>query len=148
MADIEVKMGRIAVTSGQDNLVASGIGSCLIITLYDPKLKVGALAHAMLSSGISDPAPDTKYIDVSIDEMLKRMESLGAKKENLEAKLIGGANMFSAFKSEIGRQNVLCAKEKLKEKGIRLVGEVVGGSQGRSVDFSVAFGIVTVKTKF
>jgi len=56
--------------------------------------------------------------------------------------------MFSAFESDIGKDNVSSAKEKLKKEGIKIVGEVVGGSQGRSVEFSVASGIVTVKVKF
>ena len=76
------------------------------------------------------------------------MVTHGAKKENLEAKLVGGANMFPALKSDIGKENVLAAKLILKKEGIRLVGESVGGSQGRSVEFPIASGIVTVKTKF
>ena len=163
MKNIEVEMGDIAVAKGEDNLVASGIGSCLVITLYNPKHKIGALAHTMLythrlSSEVrsskderrktNTELPDTKYADTAIDEMLKRIETLGAKRENIEAKLIGGANMFSAFESDFGKENVSRAKEKLKKEGIAIVGECVGGSQGRSVEFSVATGIVTVKTKF
>jgi len=149
--DIEVKMGDIAVAEDANNLIASGIGSCLVITLYDPKLKIGALAHAMLpphSRLASHRTPDTKYIDTAIDEMLKRMLTCGARKQDLEAKIIGGANMFSMLDSDIGKQNVLSAKEKLKKEGIKIAGACVGGSIGRSVEFCVAPGIVTVKTKF
>jgi len=149
--DIEVKMGDIAVAENANNLTASGIGSCVAITLYDPKLKIGALAHAMLpphSRLAGHGTPDTKYIDTAIDEMLKRMLTCGARKQDLEAKIIGGANMFSILDSDIGKQNVLSAKEKLKKEGIKIAGECVGGSIGRSVEFCVAPGIVTVKTKF
>jgi len=157
---IGVKIGEIAVAKGTQTLTASGIGSCLVITVYDPGLKIGAMAHVMLpSSGTGGSSAvarkgagcgqrDIKYIDIGIEEMLKKMETQGAKREDMEAKIAGGANMFSAFKSDIGKLNVLSAKEKLKEEGIRLVGECVGGSQGRSVEFSVALGIMTVKTKF
>jgi len=164
MKNIEVYMGDIAVTKGEDNLVASGIGSCLVITFYDPKHKIGALAHTMLyarrlSSEVRsskderrktnpDESPDTKYADTAIDEVLKRIDSLGAKRENIEVKLIGGANMFSAFKSDFVKENVTRVKEKLEKADIAIVGECVGGSQGRSVEFSVNTGIVTVKTKF
>ena len=156
-------MGEIEVAKGDDSLIASGIGSCLAITFYDPRQKVGALAHTMLparrmsSEGRSPKderrqnnpgSPDTRYADTAIDEMLKRIEAQGAKSENLEAKIIGGANMFSAFVSAIGENNISYAREKLKKVGIPVVGECVGGSQGRSVEFSVASGIVTVKTKF
>lgn len=168
--DIEVKMGDIAVAENADNLTASGIGSCVAITLYAPKLKIGALAHAMLpasrsSCGVRDASNtihntqceirdtryetrDTRYVDTAIDEMLKRMLTWGAKNQDLEAKIIGGANMFSILDSDVGKQNVLSAKEKLKKEGIKIVGECTGGSIGRSVEFCVTPGIVTVKTKF
>jgi len=172
----EVQMGQIETGKNEDVLIAPGIGSCLVIALYDSKQKIGALAHTMLParrmSATADYADrktadyaeesrrsrrlqsaasavaDTRYADTAIDEMLKRIDALGAKREDLEAKLIGGANMFSAFTSKIGEDNISYARKKLQNAGITIVGECVGGSQGRSVEFSVATGIVTVKTKF
>ncbi len=173
MENIEVNMGDLVVSKGPENLTTSAVGSCLVIMIYDTKFKIGALAHTMLTDrrvshlkrdaldATSSSARtreggnerrheirDMKYVDAAIDEMIKKMVTQGANKENLEAKLVGGANMFPALKSDIGKENVLAAKKKLKEEGIRLVGESVGGSQGRSVEFSVASGIVTVKIKF
>ena len=125
---IEVRMGEIAVTKDGDNLIASGIGSCLVITFYDPKQKIGASAHTILPARrlsfvarspkderrvTSHESPDTRFADTAIDEMLKRVEALGAKRENLEAKIIGGANMFPAFASDIASDNISCASEKL-----------------------------------
>lgn len=172
-------MGDIAVIKEPHNLITSGVGSCLVVTLYDPKRQIGALAHTMLplsptqstehetrlpgslsSEGllgqqaclvaeqVSAKVKDTKYIDVAIDEMLQRMQAQGSKREDLEAKLIGGANMFPSFNSNISENNILSAKEELRKKGIKIVGECVGGSQGRSVEFSPATGAVTVKIKF
>lgn len=178
--DIEVHMGDIAVMEGSDNLITSGVGSCLVITLYNAKLQIGALAHTMVPSStkrntefgqrlsthfppeaapsrqaslvaerVSTKTKETKYVDVAIDQMLKGLEANSAKRQDLEAKLIGGANMFSSIASnDIGKDNVLSAKDKLKAEGIRIVGECVGGSQGRSVEFSPTTGIVTVKVKF
>lgn len=173
-------MGHIAVMKGSHNLITSGVGSCLVITLYDPKLQIGALAHTMVPSStkrdteyeqrlsthlspgaapgqqaclvaeqVSTKAEETKYVDVAIDQMLKRLEANGAKRQDLEAKLIGGANMFPTIASDdIGQDNVLSAKDKLKAEGIKIVGECVGGSQGRSIEFSPTTGVVTVKVKF
>lgn len=161
MRDVEVKMGEIVVDNGRDNLTASGVGSCVVITLYDPQLKIGAMAHAILPSRNDGEKPikkeqrytrynirDTRYVDSAIDEMLKKLEARGAKRKDIEAKIVGGANMFSGVESDIGSDNVLRAKEKLKAEGIRIVGECVGGSQGRSAEFSIASGVMTVKTKF
>ena len=152
----EVKMCETAIAKDSEILTASGIGSCVVITMYHPRRKIGAMAHAMLPNpGLltigresSNKSRGTKYVDEAIDEMLRNMESKGAKAGDLEAKIAGGANMFPACGSDIGRDNVLSAKEKLKKEGIKVVGESVGGSIGRSVEFSVASGIVTVKIKF
>ena len=163
MVDIEVNIGEIAVTKSENNLIASGICSCLVITLDDPKHNIGALAHTMLYARrllfeerdseeerrkLIPGLPDTKYADNAINEMLKRMEALGADRKNIEAKLVGGANMFPSFGTDIGKENIFYAKKKLEEEGMMIAGECVGGSQGRSVEFSIATGIITVKTKF
>ena len=137
MSDIEVYVGEYKVAKDSDNLTASGIGSCMVTTLFDPKLNIGAMSHSMLTAQISE----------HIDEMLSKLCSLGSSRGNIEAKLVGGANMFPALESNIGMQNVLSAKEKLKKEGIKLCGEAVGGSVGRSAEFCTASGIVTVKMK-
>ncbi len=80
--------------------------------------------------------------------MIGQMVALGATREGLEAKLIGGANMFARVEDGPGARNVASAKAKLEHEQIKMVGEVIGGSIGRSVEFSVASGIVTVKSKF
>ena len=150
--DIEVDMGKIAVAKYKEaqNLTSTGIGSCLVITIYDPKLKLGAIAHPMLSSQSrqKNAKTDAIYIDTAIEQMLEQMLSQGAARESLEAKIVGAANMFAAFKPDVSKKNISRVKEKLKIEGVRLVGECVGGSIGRSVEFALDTGIMTVKTKF
>ena len=43
---------------------------------------------------------------------------------------------------------ILAAREKLLKEGIKIIAESVGGNQGRSVEFSLDTGIVTVRIKF
>jgi len=151
MADVEVRMGDVAVAANPTTLRALGVGSCVVIALYDPQLRIGALAHAMLppdSRRTGQGTRDLRYVDMAIDEMLARMATLRSKREDIEAKLVGGADMFPDFSSDISRLNVLRAQEKLKNEGIKVVGEAVGGSVGRSVEFSPVSGIVTVKVRF
>lgn len=169
----------MAVIAGPHRLVTYGVGSCLVVTLYDPKRQIGALAHTMLplpqarhsqrqtypscaSPSESPPnqraclvveqvpsqVKDAKYVGVAIDRMLQKMHARGSEREDLEAKLIGGANMFPSFDSHVGEDSVSRAEEKLRREGVRIVGECVGGSQGRSVEFSAATGVVTVRTRF
>ncbi|KPK50297.1 MAG: hypothetical protein AMK72_02580 [Planctomycetes bacterium SM23_25] len=150
MKRAEVHMGHVMIGASGETLTASGVGSCLVITLYDPVHRIGGMAHAMLPPASRAPGwngRDTKYTDAAIDEMLKRLSARGADTRRLEAKLMGGANMFPGLKSDIGEANVASAKEKLARENIRLAAESVGGSIGRSVEFCSASGIVTVKKK-
>ena len=62
----------------------------------------------------------------------KRME---CNTQNIRVKLVGESNMFSECESHIGGDNVPIVKEKLKKEGIKLIGEVVGDTFGRSLLF-------------
>lgn len=141
----EVYIGEVEVTQmREDVLTASGIGSCAVIALYDTVKRNGALAHAMLPSR----GDGAKYVDTAIDMMLAKLVEIGTKKSDLQAKLVGGANLFHNIHSDIGDANVASARKKLKRENILLVGEAVGGTQGRSVEFVIATGIVSIIIKF
>lgn len=162
--NIEVPIGKVEVTSGKDDvLLAGAVGSCVIITFYDAKLRAGGMAHAMLPRRVpssvsrgpshesrvtSHESDDAMYVDKAIEVLLKKMQDLGAKKEDIHAKLIGGANMFMHISPDIGTENAANVRKELKKKGIFLAGECAGGSLGRSVEFSIDTGTVTVRTIF
>lgn len=150
--EIEVNISELKVAKAPDKLVVLGIGSCVAVTFYDPGLNVGALAHIMLPDSTKDGLVGSpiKYADLAVDELIKEMAKMGSKKKDIEAKIVGGANMFPHLKHapiEVGRLNVEAVREKLKKEGIRLVGEAVGESVGRSMEFSTATGSVTIRTK-
>jgi chemotaxis protein CheD len=145
----ELKMAEIIVTADPDDVVtAVGVGSCLLISLYDRRLRIGGLAHAVLPSPLAeDGRRDTRYVEPAIKMTMERMGALGARIASMEAKLVGGANMFPGLDDEVGAGNVSEARAALDRLGVPVVAEAVGGSIGRSVEFSVASGYVIVRTK-
>ena len=150
MKEIEVHMGHWQVPERPVTLSAPGVGSCLAVTLYDRKRRTGGLAHAMLpcrDGASNERANDARYVDVAIHEMVQRMLGHGSQREDIEAKIVGGANMFTGLEHDIGSENVSSARAALKRENITLVTECVGGTNGRSVEFSPASGVVTVKLK-
>lgn len=148
MAKVEVRMGEYAVAK-EGVLTGTGIGSCLLICLYDPKAKTGGMAHALLPKR-GEQKESAKFADSAISIMLAEMEKLGADRSRIEARLIGGAKMFqSQIKDSllaIGAKNVQSARETLEKEKIRLIGEDTGGNHGRSAEFDLANGVITVKT--
>lgn len=133
-------------------LVTHGLGSCLGITLYDEQAQVGAMAHTLLPSPrpgqeITRPA---KFVVTALEQMLVELEAMGAVREQLVAKLVGGANMFVNLQplsgDLIGERNARTARETLALLAIPLAGEDTGGEYGRSAEFDLRTGEVHIRT--
>ena len=147
-----VEMAEFKIMHNPDTLVTSALGSCIGVTLYDPELKIGGLAHIMLpdSSIARERSNPAKFADTAIKAMVEELIKRGAECSRMEAKLTGGARMFSfAGKSplmDIGEKNVAAAKLILCEKGIRIVAEDTGENYGRCVEFCCSTGELKVKS--
>ena len=175
--NIAVEMGEGAVTRAPRTISSQGLGSCVAIALYDTQRKIGGLAHIMLpnSSGlpneksqvqnpkseienspIQNPIPPcgTKIqneilhsAEIAIPCLLERLHNWGAMRQNIVAKMVGGARMFSNYENggpSIGEQNIMSIKEILRREGIPLIGVDIGGHHGRNVELHLESGKVIV----
>lgn len=146
---LNVGMAEFKVVHNPCLLEAQGLGACVAICLRDSKTKIAALAHVMLPEGKNIPPEinPLRFVDRAIDAMLGSMIALGCKKEDIVAKLCGGADIFPEVPkvSELGKKNIDAAKKKLGDEGIPVVAEDVGGNSGRSVCFDTENGEITVK---
>ncbi|QNO16441.1 chemotaxis protein CheD [Alkalicella caledoniensis] len=150
---IKVGMAELSVSKSPDTLKTTGLGSCVGVCVYDAKAKVGGMAHVMLPDSKSARQATTvigKYSDTAINELLKRLSDLGVNRKNLIAKIAGGAQMFSfAGGSEImkiGHRNIEAVKEDLLKHSIRLVAEDVGGNYGRTIEFDLDTGDLSIRS--
>jgi len=148
--EIKVGIGDYAVAKGKGIISTYGLGSCVGITLYDRVTKVGGLLHALLpeSALYGNRGNPAKYVDTGLELLIRDMIKLGASPRRLEAKLFGGAHMFSNVTSEnlqIGKRNVEVSKRELKRRGIRIVAEDTGGQGGRTIYLDVSTGKVKMR---
>lgn len=118
-------------------MMTIGLGSCIGLTLYDPQKKAGAMVHIMLPDSGGRTDRPGKYADTAIPLLLKELDKIGIGKRSLVAKIAGGACMFEYFGTNlnIGERNTEKVRAILKEQGIKLSAEDVGGKVGRSVTF-------------
>jgi chemotaxis protein CheD len=153
MGDKECQVVGIAeyrIASNPGSLMAYGLGSCVGATLYDRRKRIGGLAHIMLPSShlfSKKPMPG-KFADTALEAVLKEMQEKGADLNALEAKITGGANMFEGIKIEavpIGLRNVAAVRGKLREKGVGIVAEDVGGIHGRTILFTLQDGRLEIR---
>ena len=153
MNEMIVGMADIIVAASPKILVCKGVGSCIAVTMYDKATKSGGLAHAMLpkQQNYSLESNTGKYVDSAIEHLLSRMQKNGVKKENIEVKIIGGADMFPTLSmdsgAKVGDKNISVAESTLKRLGLNLAKKECGGTSGRTVAFDLATGIVEVKIK-
>lgn len=149
----DVGMSEYKVAENPVILVSSGVGSCLIIALYDRTTKIGGMAHAMLPAPHDKTDKDTnplRFVDTAIATLIEEMQGLGCDLKNIVAKLAGGADMFSTlgvYSKEIGVKNADKANEVLTQMGIEIAAENTGGTSGRHVEFNLANGILSIISK-
>ena len=149
--EIKVGMGEGVVTSAPHIISSTGIGSCVVVTLYDLRRRIGGLAHVMFpdSTDINGRRPPYHCADTAIAALLRRLQSNGAMQENIVAKMIGGARMFDGGNGSspgIGKQNINSVRQILIREKLSLAGEDTGGGYGRSVEFNLDSGKVIVRT--
>jgi len=146
---INVGIADLKVASGSD-ILRTILGSCVGICLYDADAKVGGLSHIMLPVMKSSASSEKKYADTAIPLLLDEMKKIGARKEKLIAKIIGGATMFNlsenSMMAEIGRNNIIKVREILDVMKIRIIAEDTGGDYGRTIDFYMENGEIKVKS--
>lgn len=153
-SETRIGMGEIVVAQAPATLTIIGLGSCVGVALYYPKEKIGGLAHIMLpdSSKARRTTSRDKFADTGLAKMLELMKKSGADPLWITARLVGGASMFKNINTDgnscmfnIGQSNVLACREFLKNERIRLTGEEVLGSAGRTMRFDLSTGRIWVR---
>ena len=140
---IKVGMADLKTCVSPNGITTLGLGSCVGIAVRDPVNKIGGLAHIMLpdSKAIRNGQQNiAKFADTGIEELVRQMEKLGAKRSRMFAKIAGGATMFvfqgnGSNIGQVGDRNVEAVKSKLKELKIPILAQDTGENYGRTVVF-------------
>lgn len=149
---IKVGMADLNVAESPTILTTLGLGSCVGITLYDPIVKIGGLAHIMLpdSTQIKNNTNAAKFADTGLALLIEHMMKKGAKQHRLVAKIAGGAQMFE-FKHldetmRIGARNVSAVIQLLEKYKIPVIANDTGSNYGRTIELHTSTGALVVKT--
>jgi chemotaxis protein CheD len=133
--------------NGDAHLVAYGLGSCIALAVWDPRAKVGGLAHFMLPSGPHSGTNPVKFIDTGLDPFLRALESKGAMLTRCTLKAAGAAAMLTVGGGlAIGKRNAEALQAALAERGLALQASSLGGNAGRTVQLEVSDGRFLIKS--
>lgn len=136
---------------GGHTRISTLLGSCISITLWHPRKRIGGMCHYMLTERNAQnvrPANvplDGRYAFEAFALFLQHVEAAGTRPSEYQAKLFGGSNMFdggTSGKMDIGPRNIQYGRQLLASKNIALMAEHVGGSGRRKLHFELWSGDV------
>ena len=148
---LDVKMGNLVIAQAPTIIQSLGIGSCVVVCLYDKTKKLGGVAHIVSpdSTRVTSEINPLRFADKAITEMVQSLKQLGSLKIRLEAKIFGGSSMFPKVMKliAIGKENVEAVRKSLNAHKIKISVEDVGGNKGRSIWLDLNDGSVIVTKK-
>jgi chemotaxis protein CheD len=141
-------IGEMVMSSSSDaHLVAYGLGSCVALAVWDPRSRVGGLAHFMLPNGPANSVSPVKFIDSGLDAFLTAVEAKGAVVTRSVFKAAGAAAMLTVGGGlAIGKRNADAMNAALAERGLALSATSFGGTAGRTVQLEVSDGRFLIKS--
>ncbi len=143
--------GNIYVAE-RPSVVTTVLGSCISVTMFVVRLKLGSICHGLLPSCNKQFCPanctaGARYVDCSIMQMLKKLNRIGVKRSEIEVKVFGGAEMLGSDNDSInvGKQNAISAYRVIERHGLSLAASDIGGNWGRKILFYTYTGDVFLR---
>lgn len=132
--------GEYYVTTHEE-MISTVLGSCVSACVRDSRLGIGGMNHFMLPEDASRSgrawgaavSAATRYGDVAMRKLIEDILSLGGRAEDLEVKLVGGGQVLAEMNTDIGLRNVEFVREYVREHGLQVLGEDLGGAHARRV---------------
>lgn len=141
----------MAVSNVPDEfLITYSLGSCIAVIIFDPAAGVGGMLHYMLPESSIDPEKARRnpcmFADTGITHLFKSSYQIGARKENIVVKAVGGAQMFDPEGLfNIGKRNYLAMRKIFWKNNMAIAAEHVGGEVNRTVRLEMNTGRVILK---
>jgi chemotaxis protein CheD len=147
---VVVGIGEHAVSTRRDEiLVTHALGSCIAVCVWDPVVLVAGLLHFLLPDSRANPTrardQPAAFADTGIPLLFQTAGGHGLHKARSVVRLVGGAEVAGRGAAlDIGKRNILAARNLLWRGGVLLKGESVGGKAVRTVNLTVADGRLQV----
>lgn len=147
--------GRVILLPGnlyfseQEHEIQTTLGSCVGITFWHPKLKIGGMCHFVLPKkesvhiGKEEPIDNEdqpgKYADDVFKYFVTKVKALGGKPKDYHCKMFG-AMQPTAPTSLVAKQNVREAYALAKINGFKISEDLTGGKGFQKIIFNNSTG--------
>jgi chemotaxis protein CheD len=132
-----------------DLVLVTVLGSCVSACIRDRGNGIGGMNHFMLADagGRGELASaSARYGNYAMEVLINHLQKLGARRQHLEAKLVGGGRVMASLSSSmVGDHNARFATDYLKTEGIPLMSSDLLDIYPRKLYYFPASGRVLVK---
>ena len=149
---VVVGVGEMAVSNKARTILTTyGLGSCVGVLVYDPFIRVAGLLHLILpdsrSSAEKAAAQPAMFADTGLPLFFEALSALKAELSRVRIYLAGGASVLNGHDPfRIGERNAQAAINWLRDHGLKIHQEHLGGTVNRTVHLEIDTGLVSLKT--
>ena len=137
-----VGIGELAISQTPDDaIVTHALGSCIAVCVWDPVVRVGGLLHFLLPEAKLNPDRARKqpatFADTGIALLFQTAYARGVDKKRCVVRLVGGAEVAGlqgVAALNVGKRNLLIARQILWQNGVLVSGESTGGDHSPDGD--------------
>jgi len=141
---VKVLPGEFFV-SNESMVIMTVLGSCIAACLWDSRARIGGMNHFMLPDGDANDVSG-RYGSYAMELLINEMLKLGARRETMQAKIFGGAQVMHNFTTmNVGERNTNFVLNYLQTERIPVVSEDVLDIYPRKVVFFPVTGKAMVK---
>jgi chemotaxis protein CheD len=135
--------------SHQNIVLITLLGSCVTACIRDPKTRIGGMNHFLLPDQNSPDAigsDSARYGAYAMEVLINQLTKMGARRNHLEAKVFGGANVIRGLSGHhVGQRNAEFVLGFLSTENIPVIARDLGGDKARKVAYFPATGEARVK---
>lgn len=147
-----VGIGEFALSKQSgDRIITHALGSCIAVCIWEPRSGVGGLLHFLLPDASINPerarAQPAAFANSGLPLLFQAAYALGLDKARCRVRLVGGADVSRAEGTSmlnVGKRNLLAARNILWKNGMLVESEATGGSTPRSVSLQLSDGSLQV----
>lgn len=142
---VKLYSGDCYVASSENEMLVTILGSCVAACIRDPLIGIGGMNHFLLpDAGEGSISDASRYGAFAMEELINGILKKGGRKDRLEVKVFGGANVINNSQM-IGDRNCRFVRDFLRREGLEIKSEDLGGTYPRRINYYPGIGKVMMR---
>ena len=138
--------GYVYIADG-NTIIWTVLSSGIAVCLWDERSHRGGMNHFLRPKSQDPMKASPLFGDVALSVLIAKLLQVGSRREDLVARLYGGACPGLIGKETVGIENARVARLILEQYEIPIAAEHIGGEKGRKILFDVDTGSVELEQR-